>query len=105
MTSPASNHTTARLEQQGPGRYVLSGDLNFHTVPDVWQQGKALFGQGTSVAVDLSGVGHCNSAGLALLIEWMRNAQTGNQSISFQNLPPQMRDIATVCGVADKLPV
>lgn len=104
MKSPANNPATATLTHQGEGRFTLTGDLNFHTVPRVWQQGKDVFNGYQSVEVDLSGVSHCNSAGLALLIEWLRVARTNNQSVVFRQLPTQMRDIARVCGVENNLP-
>jgi phospholipid transport system transporter-binding protein len=104
MKSPANNSSTATLTHQGEGRFTLTGDLNFQTVPLVWQQGKDLLNDCQSVEVDLSGVAHCNSAGLALLIEWLRIARANNQSIVFRHLPTQMQNIARVCGVDNKLP-
>lgn len=93
----------ASVERRDDGQLLVSGDLNFQTVPVIRQQSEALFANGATV-VDLSGVERSNSAGLALLIEWMRVAQGNNRSITFRHLPAQLRDIARVCGVADKLP-
>ena len=94
----------ARVERQEDGRVMVAGDLNFETVPIIRQQGQALFANCSAIDVDLSGVVRSNSAGLALLIEWMRFAKSNNQTITFHHLPSQMQDIASVCGIDGKLP-
>ena len=117
MTNPANNTVAndtktvknqtdnqARVERLEDGRFMVAGDLNFQTVPVISQQGQALFANCSAIDVDLSGVVRSNSAGLALLIEWMRFAKFNNQSIAFHHLPSQMQDIARVCGIDGKLP-
>jgi phospholipid transport system transporter-binding protein len=93
------------LEQVDVGRFKVTGALNFDTVPMVWQQSQQLFSGCNSLAIDFSEVTHSNSAGLALLTEWMRVARANNQSIVFQHIPAQMQEIARVCGVEQDLPL
>lgn len=102
--NPVKNNT-ANLEQVGEGHFAITGNLDFQTVPLVWQQSTRLFTPCASIEIDLSGVASSNSAGLALLIEWMRYANTRDKAISFHHLPAQMLDIARVCGVEKNLPL
>jgi len=97
--------TEVSLEQVDQGRFKISGALNFATVPDVWQKSQRLFQNCQSLVIDFTEVTHSNSAGLALLTEWMRAAKARNQAIVFQHIPTQMQEIARVCGVEQDLPV
>jgi phospholipid transport system transporter-binding protein len=76
------------------------------SVPHVLDQAKHLFKgkQGTITVVDLAEVRRIDSAGLALLIEWSRQAQRRGVSIHFENIPSQMWAIVTVYGLEEVLP-
>ncbi|HEB99345.1 MAG TPA: STAS domain-containing protein, partial [Thiotrichales bacterium] len=52
-----------------------------------------------------SGVGRADSAGLALLVEWMREARRQGREIRFLGMPAQMSAIAEVSGLSELLPV
>ena len=106
MTSQRKNNSgKSQIESGADGQFLITGDLDFQTVPRVWSASQALFADSKTLTIDLSGVNSSNSAGLALLIEWMRFAEEKNCSIKFENLPEQMRQVAQLCGVEDKLPV
>ncbi|HEY5603539.1 MAG TPA: STAS domain-containing protein [Gammaproteobacteria bacterium] len=92
------------LEQVEAGRFKITGMLNFDSVPQVWQQSQALFRGGDSLVIDFSGVTHSDSAGLALLMEWLREARAKRQTLRFHLIPAQMLEIARVCGVEQDLP-
>lgn len=94
-----------QVEVDADGKFLIKGDLDFQTVPRVWRASQSLFANSQSLRIDLSGVESSNSAGLALLIEWMRFAESSNRSIEFQNLPEQMKQVAQLCGIEEKLPV
>lgn len=49
--------------------------------------------------IDLADVTHSNSAGLALMIEWLAEAQRNGLNIRFENIPNSLRQISTVCQV------
>lgn len=106
--SPKNNGNRNAAEQiqvTAEGQFLVSGDLDFHTVPGILTASQSLIAGSQSITIDLSGVESSNSAGLALLVEWMRFADSKNCSITFQNLPNQMKQIAQLCGVDKKLPV
>lgn len=85
---------------------MLSGKLTFATVPQIYTQGNTLFdNNSSSLTLDLQGVTHTDSAGLALLMEWMRTARHRQQEIHFKNIPAQMFSIARLSGLDTILPL
>ncbi|OGT21205.1 MAG: hypothetical protein A3C55_05225 [Gammaproteobacteria bacterium RIFCSPHIGHO2_02_FULL_42_13] len=79
--------------------FHLEGPLTFQHVRDIWNESQESFDQFETLEVDLADVSHCDSAALALLIEWKRLAIQQNQSIVFQNLPVQLIKMAKMSGV------
>ena len=95
----------AGIERDGTV-FRLSGELNMRTVPALWQQAASQLPQAeAAIVVDLGAVDRCDSAALALLVEWMRAARGRGFEIGFRNLPPQLLDIAGLTGLRDMLPV
>lgn len=52
--------------------------------------------------IDLSGVTEADSAAVSLLLEWRRQAQPTN--LHFTHLPPALKSLADLYGVADLIP-
>lgn len=91
---------------QDDGRYLVEGELNANTVPDLWRTASGLIQVASdSLLFDLQGVVRSDSAGLALLIEWMRQAKAKNLQILFRNLPAQMWEIAKVSDLDHVIPL
>ena len=100
------NYTSmAKLQQIRGGHYALSGELNFDTVPPLLQQSATLFTQHSTVAIDLSGVSRSNSAGLGLLLEWVRWGRAANAQLEFTGLPQQLLNIARATDLESVLPI
>jgi phospholipid transport system transporter-binding protein len=93
----------AKLESLGGGRFRVSGVLDASTARDVLEQSESRFAQSKEIDVDLGGVGESDSAGLALLIEWLRIARQGGQAIRFANVPAQIEALARISEVEDLL--
>ncbi|GMR07939.1 MAG: STAS domain-containing protein [Gammaproteobacteria bacterium] len=87
------------------GQFALTGVLSFQTVPAVWRQGLSMFNGEDAVHLDLKGVSRSDSAGLVLLIEWMRHLRLQSREISFTNVPRQMLAIARVSSLDKQLPL
>lgn len=86
---------------------MLTGALTFASVPEVYRQGSALFvdDDRASLTLDLKNIEHTDSAGLALLLEWMRSARQQHKVIHFKNVPPQLLSLANLSGLDDILPL
>jgi phospholipid transport system transporter-binding protein len=93
--------TRARIESLGAGRFRVSGVLDASTARDVLEQSEARFQQFKDLDVDLGGVGESDSAGLALLIEWLRMARQSQKAIRFANVPAQIEALARISEVED----
>ena len=91
----------AKLESLGAGRFRVSGTLDASTAREVLEQSESRFDQFNELEVDLGGVAESDSAGLALLIEWLRIARQGSKTIRFANVPAQIEALARISEVED----
>ncbi len=89
----------------GRGQFRVTGTLTFSTVPEFYQKSKESLTFDDATYIDLRGVKHADSAGLALLIQWMRDAHMKQQTVHFSNIPLQLLAIAKVCSVEVLLPI
>jgi len=81
----------------------LTGTLNFDTVPALCSQLMQLLPTLDPIVLDLSQVNFCDSSGVALMLECLRQAKAMQKKITFVHVPKQMQSIATMTGVADLL--
>ena len=95
----------AVIQRASDGRLLLSGELDFTTVTRVNGEALTLLEDADSIRVDLQGIVRSDSAGLALLVEWMRAARRLGKPIQFLNIPQQMLAIARVSGLDEVLPL
>jgi phospholipid transport system transporter-binding protein len=96
--------TEPRIEEIGHGSWKLAGDLSFATVLALNDTLDIASTDRPRISIDLAGVTRSDSAGLALLIEWLRESERRGKSITFLNMPAQMQSIARVCGLDGILP-
>lgn len=86
-----------------PGRYQLEGELSFVSVELALKKTAKFFVSPTRMVFDLSSIAKADSAGLALLLEWLRQAGQGGVELRYINLPSQLQAMAQVVGVEDIL--
>lgn len=77
----------------------VSGVLDFTTANSTLRAVEKLIRSEPSLSIDLAGVSRCNSAGLALLIEWLAVARRENHVVTFSQIPDSLRQLAGVCQV------
>ncbi|HEU4603151.1 MAG TPA: STAS domain-containing protein [Steroidobacteraceae bacterium] len=94
---------SATLEPVGAGRFRVSGVLDASTTPALLEQSRERFAHEKSVEVDFVQVTESDSAGMALLIEWMRLARRQGQKLRFSNIPAQIAALARISEVDDLL--
>lgn len=82
------------LKDLGDGRFALTGRMSFDTAGAILRDSESLFDQHTLLKVDLSGVTHTDSAGLALLLEWITWANHTVREIRFEGMPEKIDAIA-----------
>ena len=88
-----------------PDRLDVRGVLTFVTARRAYDAGlRALRKNGAPrLLIDLSGVTESDSAGLAVLIEWLAVGTRAGRDVRFANLPEGIRAVAEIGGVADLL--
>lgn len=96
---------SCELRQESNGQLSVNGELAFSTVLEVLANSEQYFRNQDRIVIDLGGVEKTDSAGLALLVEWISKAETHQKPINFVNIPRQMMDIARVSGLDQILPV
>jgi len=86
--------------QRTGDKIVIAGRLDFSTATNALASVSEQIQASTSDhIIDMAGVTHSNSAGLAVMIEWLAIAHRANQQITFENIPDSLRQISTVCQV------
>ena len=91
------------LLDRGDGCFAIRGELGFGTVMAVLQKSKSLFAGHSVIELDLAGVTRTDSAGLALLLEWVNWARNTAREIRYLNIPAQIIAIAQISEVEDML--
>lgn len=91
------------LRDLGEGRFVLSGEMSFDTAERILRESEEPFEQHTRIEVDLSGIGKADSAGLALLLEWITWANHTVREIRYVDVPQRLRAIAKTTEVEELL--
>ncbi len=81
--------------------FTPSNQLIFQTVMSNLSAFQAFLSTATtpSVAIDLSQISHCDSAGLAFLIEAKRLCQQDNRHLDIEGMTDSVVDLATFCGI------
>lgn len=90
------------LEDRGDGRFAISGEMTFDTAERILKESEEPFEAHTQLEIDLSAVTRSDSAGLALLLEWVTWANHTVREIRFKGMPERVMAIARTTEV-DKL--
>ncbi|MBE0439886.1 MAG: STAS domain-containing protein [Gammaproteobacteria bacterium] len=83
----------------------VSGELTFNTVNQIVTVAPGLFEKLSNLEINLVNVTRSDSAGLALLVDWVRYAKNTNKNIVFHHMPTQLSALANASGLDDILPV
>jgi len=101
----------SRTEQPGgfelaqtAGGHACRGALTFATATQALKQTAGLFKDGgTTLCFDLAGIERADSAGMALLVEWLRLAQEADIRLRYARPPEHLQAMARVSGLAECL--
>jgi phospholipid transport system transporter-binding protein len=85
------------IRREGP-RMLVSGPVTLANVTALLEEGRRHLADGVQT-VDLGEVSEMDSALLALLLAWLRDANARQQPIGFANPPQSLRTIARLYGV------
>lgn len=101
----ADGQATVSLEAHG-SELALVGELVFASVTQVLEPGRrAIAGvAGARAVLDLSRVTRTDSAGLALVVDWLRTARARGLELELRAVPAQLAEIAGISGLSDLIP-
>jgi phospholipid transport system transporter-binding protein len=92
------------IEADGPGRFRLSGAATVPTVVGLRAAGlRAFAADSGDISVDLSALTRVDSAGLALLIDWLAWARAASRKLRFLALPDALLALARLSDVEQLL--
>ncbi len=86
------------LHRKSAESYSLSGALNFETVGSLYDDAGIDMSEPT-ISVSLREVTEVDSAGLALLVEWCRQAEQRRCRLQFEEMPSHLQNLIDVMGL------
>jgi phospholipid transport system transporter-binding protein len=87
------------IERVGPERLEVRGALSFTTAADALSEGLRLIGSAPNCTIGLGGVAEADSAGLAVLIEWLASARARGAALHYEAFPAQILAVAHISDV------
>ena len=104
MAFVPQNAGTASVQvlQAAPDRLTVSGALTFETAKRAHDAGLSIVRSAASadpLQIDCAGVMDSDSAGLAVLIDWLATATRLNRKLTFLNIPHGIRAAARISDV------
>lgn len=83
---------------QGSGVFVVDGDLTFASIDKKTVKAFDFLNTSKVITIDLERVVCTDSAGLALMIEWIKYTRQQKTQLRFKNIPEQLRNLAKLSG-------
>jgi phospholipid transport system transporter-binding protein len=84
---------------QGAGHFVVDGDLTFSTIDKQSVKSFSFLKAAKEITIDLGRVSCTDSAGLALMIEWIKYTRHNKTQLRFKNIPDQLLTLAKLSGL------
>ena len=104
-TMPAD--AVVSVESVATNEFAVCGELSFVTAARAHAAGCALLqrGTGSEMRIDCAGIESADSAGLAVLLDWLAVASRRGMPLQFVALPLPLRQLAHIGGVSELLGV
>jgi len=101
MAREAGNQARVEISEPDSGRIVVTGELTFASAREARQLGVLVLesSRANSLVIDCSGVTRADSAGLAVLLDWLAWGRRKSRTVSLENLPASLVAIAKISEV------
>jgi phospholipid transport system transporter-binding protein len=101
----AGHSGTLRLAGSGEGRVTVEGPLTFATARSARDLGRPILAAGGTAALefDCARVTASDSAGLAVLLDWLRTAKHAGRPLRYSHLPEGIVALARISEVEELL--
>jgi phospholipid transport system transporter-binding protein len=89
------------ISEPTQGRIVVTGELTFATARDARQLGVLVLesSRAERLVIDCAAVSRADSAGLAVLLDWLAWGRRKSRAVTLQNLPQSLVAIARISEV------
>ncbi len=95
--------TQLTFDATGESGFKVTGRLGFDTVHTIWEPSRAALTLAAEPSVDLGGVTYVDSAGLALVLDWVGQARARGQQLHLTRVPGKLMDLARISEVDEFL--
>ena len=105
VTAQAADAGAFRLAAGAPGTLSAQGPLTFASARRASALGTATLTQAvaTKLEIDCRGITASDSAGLAVLLEWLSVARRAGRSLRYAQLPPGLAALARISNLEELL--
>jgi len=86
-------------------QFHLHGELDFTNVMSVYRKSLSLFSKQPELILNFADLKTSNSVGLALIMEWIKYANSNQRTLRVINLSPHLHSIAKAAGVDNLIPI
>jgi len=84
------------LTKQSDGNFFLEGELTFSSLNKQTIRSFDILKQAKEIQLDLTKVSSADSAGLALVLEWIKHSKQNNIKLLLKNIPQQIQKLAAL---------
>jgi phospholipid transport system transporter-binding protein len=105
MNDQSRQNVRVGISEPSSGRIVVTGELTFASARDARQLGVLVLesSRADRIVVDCAGVTRADSAGLAVLLDWLAWGRRKSRPINLENLPASLVAIARISEVDELL--
>jgi phospholipid transport system transporter-binding protein len=101
MQRETARKVNVAISEPSPGRVSVNGELTFATAREARQLGLLVLesSRAERIVVDCAGVARGDSAGLAVLLDWLAWGRRKSRPLALENLPASLLAIARISEV------
>lgn len=87
------------VNKQTDNNYIVEGELSFFSLNKTNIANYDFINSTAAISLDLSAVTVADSAGLALIIDWIKYGKQNNTKLTFKNIPQQLLTLAELSNI------
>lgn len=101
MNDQSRQNVRVGISESTSGRVLVTGELTFASARDARQLGMLVLdsSRASRIVVDCGGVTRADSAGLAVLLDWLAWGRRKSRPVILENLPASLVAIARISEV------
>jgi phospholipid transport system transporter-binding protein len=105
MSRETANQVRIGISEPASGRIAVTGELTFASARDARRLGVLVLESSSAdrLVIDCGGVTRADSAGLAVLLDWLAWGRKKSRVITLENLPASLVAIARISEVDELL--